>query len=90
MHTTCKQIRFWPADGQNEVRPIKERGGPRCVKPTQVSPAGLDDDGSTAAGFLLGLSHALPGFLVGVVCGTHRDFVLDPSQAVQLYAPFTG
>lgn len=56
---------------------------------THISPSRLDDDGSAAPGFLLGLSHALPGFLVGVICGAHRDFVLDPSQAVQLYAPFT-
>lgn len=93
--TMCKQMGFWPKQGSS-AQALQEQshtfkcGGPRCAKPTHVSPTRLDDDSSTAAGLLLGLSHALPGFLVGVVCGAYRDFVLDPSQAVQLYAPFTG
>lgn len=57
---------------------------------THVSPPRLDDDRTPAAGLLLCLSHALPGLLIGVVCGTHSDLVLDPTQAVQLNAPFTG
>lgn len=56
---------------------------------THVSPPGFDDYGSAAARLLLGLGHALPGLLVRVVCGTHRNFILDASQAVQLYVPFT-
>lgn len=91
----CKQMGFWPKRGSS-AQALQEQshtfkcGGQRCVKPTHVSSSRLDDDGSTAPGLLLGLSHALPGFLVGVVCGAYRDFVLDPSEAVQLYAPFTG
>lgn len=56
---------------------------------TYVSPSRLDDDGTPAASLLLNLGHALPGFLVGVVCCTNRDFVLDPTQTVQLNTPFT-
>lgn len=56
---------------------------------THVSPPRLDDDRTPAAGLLLCLSHALPGLLVRVVRGTHRDLVLDSTQAVQLNAPLT-
>lgn len=59
------------------------------VNLTHISTARLDDDGWPAAWILLSLSHALLSLLVGVICGTHCDFVLDPSQAVQLYAPFS-
>lgn len=54
---------------------------------TQVAASSLDDDGPTAPCLLFGLCHALPCFLVGVVGGTHCDFVLDAAQAVQVNIP---
>lgn len=58
-------------------------GCQRCL--THVAAAGLDDNGTSAARLLLGLGHALPGLLVGVVRGAYRDLVLDAAQAVQLH-----
>ena len=61
-----------------------------CVPPlTDVSTAGLDDDGPPAASLLLHQRHALPGLLVRVIGGADSDLVLDPGQAVQLNAAFT-
>ena len=57
---------------------------------TYVSPPWLDDNGTPTASLLLNLSHALPGLLVGVVCGTYCNLVLDPTQTIQLNAPFTA
>lgn len=56
---------------------------------TDVSAAGLDDDGPPAAGLLLHQRHALPGLLVRVIGGAYCDLVLDARQAVQLNAAFT-
>lgn len=57
---------------------------------TYVSPPRLDDDGTPTASFLLNLGHAFPGLLVWVVCGTYCNLVLDPTQTIQLNAPFTA
>lgn len=57
---------------------------------TYVSPPRLDDNGTPTASLLLHLGHALPGLLVGVVCGTYCNLVLDPTQTIQLNAPFTA
>lgn len=68
------------------------RWNPPQVEPqapilTQVTASRLNDDGPAAPRLLLGLRHALPCLLVGVICGTHRDFVLDAAQAVQVDVP---
>lgn len=47
----------------------------------------LEDLGPPFATVLLGLRHALPGHLVGVVGGTHRDFVLNRPQGHQVGGP---
>lgn len=86
---TCSSVVQKDIIGENTEgfpRPAHKQGF-YCL--THVSPTGLDDDGTAAARLLLCLSHALPGLLVRVVRGTHRNLILDPSQAVQLYAPFT-
>lgn len=57
---------------------------------TYVSSPRLDDDGTPAASLLLNLGHAFLGLLVGVVCGTYCNLVLDPTQTIQLNAPFTA
>lgn len=57
---------------------------------TYVSSPRLDDDGAPAASLLLNLGHAFLGLLVGVVCGTYCNLVLDPTQTIQLNAPFTA
>lgn len=57
---------------------------------TYVSSPRLDDDGTPAASLLLNLGHAFSGLLVGVISGTHCNLVLDPTQAIQLNAPFTA
>lgn len=57
---------------------------------TYVSSPRLDDDGTPTASLLLNLGHAFPGLLVGVVCGTYCNLVLDPTQTIQLNAPFTA
>lgn len=57
---------------------------------TYVSPSRLDDNGAPAAGLLLHLCHAFLGFLVGVVRCAYCNLVLDPSQTIQLNAPFTA
>lgn len=57
---------------------------------TYVSPPRLDDNGAPAASLLLDLRHAFLGFLVGVVRCTYCNLVLDPSQTIQLNAPFTA
>lgn len=62
---------------------------PSCLL-TYESPPGLDDDGTPTASLLLDLGHVFPGLLVGVVCGTHCNLVLDPTQTIQLNAPFTA
>lgn len=54
---------------------------------TQVAASSLDDDGSAASSLLLSLRHALPCLLVGVISGTHCDFVLDATQAIQVDVP---
>lgn len=57
---------------------------------TYISTPRLDDDGTPTAGLLLHLSHTFPGLLVGVVCGTYCDLILDPTQTIQLNVPFTA
>lgn len=57
---------------------------------TQVTASGLDDDGASTPRLLLSLCQALPRFLVGVVGGTHCDFVLDAAQAVQVDIPMAA
>lgn len=56
---------------------------------TYVSPPRLDDNGTPTASLLLNLGHAFPGLLVGVVCCTYCNLVLDHTQTIQLNAPFT-
>lgn len=57
---------------------------------TYISPPWLDDNGTPTTSLLLNLGHAFPGLLVGVVCGTYCNLVLDPTQTIQLNAPFTA
>ena len=57
---------------------------------TDVSAPLLDDDGPPPPRLLLGLGHVLPGLLIGVVRGVHRELVLDPAQAVQLNSSITA
>lgn len=72
--------------------PTQGLGGCMCGASslTDVSAALLDDNGSAPPRLLLHLSHALPGLLVGVVCGIHCNLVLDGAQAVQLNSPVTA
>lgn len=63
---------------------------PQALILTQVTASGLDDDGASTPRLLLSLCQALPRFLVGVVGGTHRDFVLDAAQAVQVDIPMAA
>ncbi len=44
----------------------------------------LDLNGGAAPDVLLHLRHALPGRLVGVVCGTNCDLVLNAALALQV------
>lgn len=57
---------------------------------TYISSPRLDDDSTPTASLLLDLGHIFPGLLVGVICGTYCNLVLDPTQTIQLNAPFTA
>lgn len=61
---------------------------PSCLL-TYVSPSRLDDNGTPTASLLFNLGHAFPGFLVGVICCTYCNLVLDPTQTIQLNTAFT-